>query len=95
VAAGAYFSLRVRSIQNDLQKPPPPTITPAERDRRRSEGDKAEKLQWIGYGVGAAALTGAGVLYWLSRDEATPQVSFFLPAGGRDTGTGLVISGRY
>ncbi|HEY0709039.1 MAG TPA: hypothetical protein VGG33_19680 [Polyangia bacterium] len=89
---GVFNSLRVRSIQSDLNEGPPKSGL--EYDRLKERGYEAENRQYIGYGVGAAALAGGALLYWLSRPETGTQVSLTLPFGP-GAGAGLRLSGRY
>lgn len=60
---GVFSSLKVSSLQSEAQS----GSVPADQlDAHRSEASRYETLQWVGYGVGAAALVGAGVVYGLS-----------------------------
>jgi hypothetical protein len=89
---GIFNSLQVRSIEKQLNDIP--QIQSKEWNERYAEGERAQSRQWIGYGLGAASLVSAGILFWLSRPEGGPQISFTLPAGPGG-GAGLSLSGRY
>ncbi|HEY4184221.1 MAG TPA: hypothetical protein VGP07_04095 [Polyangia bacterium] len=61
VLGGLYMGLRARSLSNDV-------TTDANNGvfsrGKYDDGQRAETLQWVGYGVGIAALLGGGAMYW-------------------------------
>jgi len=71
VVTGAIMGLRAKGladeITSDAQKQPFGTFDRSKYD----SGKTAETLQWVGYGVGAAALVGGSVLYWLGMPKNT------------------------
>jgi hypothetical protein len=93
---GLYQSLRVLSIEKDLEKAKKnPELFPGGVTKLNSDGKDAEIRQWIGYGVGAASAAGATLLYWLSRPQGKEAaVSFTLPPGPSGS-VGLGVSGRF
>jgi hypothetical protein len=68
IGAGVYFSARVGTKKSDVEGLSQVTDRQA-YDRMLSDGRSAEHLQWVGYGIGAAALMGGGVCYWLSERD--------------------------
>jgi hypothetical protein len=94
LVAGVIFSIETRSLSNDV------TADDASRGFSRTTYDHGQlfgDLQWVGYGVGAAALACGGVLYYLgyqgARSPTSDTVSFLpvlLPGG-----TGAVLQGRF
>jgi hypothetical protein len=64
IGVGIWMSLRVNAIERDIEAG---DEDPALRER----GRQAETLQWVGYGVGGAALAGAGILYYLGHERGT------------------------
>ena len=91
IASGVWMSLRVSSLQKRVES--------GDTDPQlRTQGHQAQTLQWVGYGVGAAALIGGGVLYYLGAAEATgahqpKQLS--LSAVPTPAGAFAVLRGRF
>jgi hypothetical protein len=96
VAAGGglYMSIRVSDLQNqyDGEK------DPAAMRQLRDDGHVAERWQFIGYGVGAAALVAGGVLYYLGHRAGEERgrsprvvVAPVLEGGGVGGGLGLQL----
>jgi hypothetical protein len=70
VATGVLFNLKANSMADDLNKP-----TGYDVDKV-SQRKTNENLSWIGYGVGAACLTGGAILLYLGyRGEDSPRVA--------------------
>jgi hypothetical protein len=78
--AGGYFSYRVTSINDDL------TTAKQFSASDDASGETAHTMQFVMYGVGAAALATAGVLYYMGsqRSEGTSValLPWINPAGG-------------
>jgi hypothetical protein len=86
---GVYFSLRVRSIQNELEAPG--TITAAEWNNKVQDGKNAETYQWVSYSVAAAALTGSVVMYVMGRPASRENRPVSISAAfGRDGAGGAL-----
>jgi hypothetical protein len=75
LGGGLYMGLRAQSLSKEV------TADANEGIYSRSKYDKgsrAETWQWVGYGVGAAALLGGSLLYYLGSrskvDESQPKV---------------------
>jgi tetratricopeptide (TPR) repeat protein len=91
VGGGAYFGSRAQSLASDVNAACSTghcewTSDLASKD---SDGRSAEKLQWIGYGVGAAAvITGALLVYLGSREHAPPITVAARPDGAAVSWTG-------
>lgn len=60
---GVFSSLKVSALQSDAESG---KVGAGQLEANRSDASRYETLQWVGYGVGAAALVGAGVVYGLS-----------------------------
>jgi hypothetical protein len=76
LGAGAVFGWRTRDTARSIEQTPAAT-SPRTIDRLMDQGRQAETLQWVGYGVGAAALAGSAALFYLSRPlepREAPQV---------------------
>jgi hypothetical protein len=61
LATGIYFSTRVSSLENDIEnagKTGPPASYRSTQDQLDA-GSRAQTLQWVGYGVAAAAAGGS------------------------------------
>jgi hypothetical protein len=90
LGAAVIFGLQVSSANDDLRKEQPWTSW----ERRRSEGVKAETLQWVFLGLGGAALAAGGVCYLLALprpgEGRTALVPWLHGAGG-----GLALAGTY
>jgi len=75
MAGGIYMGARASSLSDevtrDASKQPAGTFQRSKYD----DGKLAETLQLVGYGVGAAALVGGAVLYWLGlpKSESAPE----------------------
>jgi tetratricopeptide (TPR) repeat protein len=92
--AGVIFSIETHNISDDL------TSDAAKRSFSRNTYDRGKlfaDLQWVGYGVGAAALGCGVVLYYLgyrtAQSPASDSVSLLpmlLPGG-----TGAVVQGSF
>jgi hypothetical protein len=82
IATGGYFSVRTRSIEQDLSTAP--SFSTATDD----EGKRDRVLQYVGYGVGGAALAGGLIMYLLGRRE--PSVSALPSIGPQYAGANLV-----
>jgi hypothetical protein len=74
VANGVRLSIKVRDLNQTVYADQPDKV---------AEGKAAARDQWISYGIGAAALAGGGVLYYLGAREAETTAAFVpLPGGG-------------
>jgi hypothetical protein len=66
LAGGVFYSLETRRLERQIERQALPI--PGELYQRRTrEGQRAQSRQWIGYGVGAAALGASAVLYLLGH----------------------------
>jgi hypothetical protein len=77
IAAGAYLSLKVQSIEDDINREfaGEDYVTDVGRlQQQLSDGKSYETWQWVGYGVGVAALAGAATTFILStRASGSPE----------------------
>ena len=88
---GVYFSLRVRSVQHELDSPSPSLMMATEWSRKVRDGKDAQLYQEISYGVAAAALTGSIMLYVMGRPGTRENRRIGLSANvARHGASGLV-----
>ena len=84
--AGIYFSVRTHSLNNKVTSEM--TFDPSDD----SAGHQAETLQFVMYGVGAAAVATAGVLYYYgSRHHEPPSLALVPAVGPRQSGAVLTV----
>jgi hypothetical protein len=76
LAAGAAFGWETRSLNNKVTNEP--TFNAADD----SAGHRAETLQFVMYGVSAAALVAAGVLYYVDHRASSVSVALVPAPGG-------------
>jgi hypothetical protein len=78
LATGVVFSLLVKQTKSDVENQTKNDVVAASAvSGKLADGRRYETLQWISYGVGAAAVITGSVLYWMGTESATaePQVS--------------------
>jgi hypothetical protein len=89
LAGGIYMGTRARALSDEVTSDGSRgTFSPSKYD----QGRRAETLQWVGAGVGAAALAGGALLYLLggrAHDETTGSVAA-LPAIAPGTAGAMV-----
>ena len=75
LVGGVVMGARAKSlsdeVSSDARKQPVGTFDRSKYD----SGKRAETLEWVGYGVGAAALLGGAVLYWYGMVGQGPATS--------------------
>jgi hypothetical protein len=67
-AGGLTASLRVRSLERAVEQAPPASFTAADLANRRRQAHNFELLQWVGYGVGGAALVSSLLFLMVGHD---------------------------
>jgi hypothetical protein len=77
IAAGAVMSFKVKGINDDINRQfagqDYVTDVPA-LQQKISDGERYETWQWVGYGVGIAAMAGAATTFILStRGSGAPE----------------------
>jgi hypothetical protein len=78
LATGVVFSVLVRQTQNSVENQTKNDVAPLSTiDGKLADGHRYETLQWISYGVGAAAVVAGSVLYWTGATSAAggPRMS--------------------
>lgn len=93
-AAGAVFSIET---SRTTQQANDNALNDRYSRNTNDRGKLFEKLQWVGYGVGAALVAGGGVLYYLGyRAGHSPESSSvsLLPAL-LPGGSGAIVQGRF
>jgi hypothetical protein len=94
LAGGAYYGLRARQIEAEIENQQ--GVTPnAIYQSRLNRGRQAERLQWIGYGAGAAALAGAAVVFVVSRPRSGESGEVRAALQGGPGGGGIVVAGEF
>jgi hypothetical protein len=92
VVAGVVFGLSARSIEKDV------TSDNSRQTYDRNKDDRGHlyaKLQWVGYGVGGAALAGGALLYYFGyRAAQTPAALTLVPVLAPDR-AGALLRGRF
>jgi tetratricopeptide (TPR) repeat protein len=89
VAAGVIFGLRARSLSNQVE-----TATQFNADDA-SAGKRAETLEWVCYGVGAAALVTGVVLTIVGSSNHADGAHSYLSPMIVPQGAGLSAGGRF
>jgi hypothetical protein len=77
LAAGVAFSVLMNKTAKDIESQTnnPNGANWSAVSGKYADGSRYETLQWISYGVGAAASIAGGVLYWMGATTAEPRVS--------------------
>ena len=76
LGAGVFFGNRAQSIASEVNATCAAGCAWKDVESKDSDGRTAVTLQWVGYGVGAAALVTSGVLYYLgAHDHGTVAVT--------------------
>lgn len=97
VATGVVSTLQVKSLEKEIETARIGQLTGLKLSQQQDKARTFETLQWIGYGVGAAAMAGAVVCLILDREPAGngdtgPHVTGTIGPGGL---AGLVLNGRF
>jgi hypothetical protein len=97
LATGLVSSLQVRSLESEVEMAKVAQFNPGELTQQEEKAQRFEILQWVGYGVGAAAAAGAVVCLIMDRGEPSEHASRVrligtVSPGGRP---GLVLAGRF
>lgn len=82
VGTGTFFFLKARSKYNELDATGSPDTPVNNPDQLVKDGQQAQKLSRITFGVGAAALVTAGVFYLFPGDEKPVQPTVTVGPGG-------------
>jgi hypothetical protein len=70
LGGGLYFGAQARSISEEVTRNAAKGVySPSRYD----DGKRAETLQWVGYGIGAAALVGGGVLFLIGARHPSAE----------------------
>jgi hypothetical protein len=92
VGAGVAFSLLTRSTKQQVESDVHNGFFDHDKD---ANGRLYETLQWVGYGVGAAAIAAGTIMYFLGRSAGEGARSVALvPAVGPGQG-GLLLQGGF
>ena len=102
--ARAFMSFKVKSTNDDLQGlfAGQPYVTDVARIQQlQSDGDKYATLQWVGYGIGAAAVAGAVTTFILGGSklpwaaESSNKTAFDVTPVVSPDGSGAVLRMRF
>lgn len=88
LGAGVFFSLRTRSLSNSVGNAA--KFNPSDAQ----SGQHAATLQWVGYGVGAAAVAAGAALYWVGGSRNDEKTISFAPMLAPDS-AGLAAAGTF
>jgi len=90
IGAGVFFGNRAQSLASEVNSACAAGCAWKDVEGKDSDGRTALTLQWVGYGVGAAALVTSGVLYFVGmHDHGTVAVT---PHAG---GATVSVSGSF
>jgi hypothetical protein len=92
VATGLYFGHRATSLGEEVTNGCRSGCDWAVYGGKDAEGRRAETKQYVFAGIGAAAIIGGGVMYWLSSREQRPTSIAIAP--GRE-GAAITWSGSW
>jgi hypothetical protein len=74
LATGVAFGLLMKRAQSDVENQTKNDAVPASAvSGKLADGTRYETLQWISYGIGAAALAAGGTLYWLGTSSTSAE----------------------
>jgi hypothetical protein len=85
VAGGIFFGVQTKSLETEITND---AKTGHFSQSKYDEGQRDQLLQWIGYGVGVAALASGGLLYFFGVKRGTTEAGTvtampeLLPGGG-------------
>jgi hypothetical protein len=94
VATGGYYGLRSRQIEAEIENQQG-VIPNAIYQTRLRHGRQAERLQWIGYGAGAALLAGSVAVILGTRPRSGESGVLTATVQGGPNGGGILFSGRF
>jgi hypothetical protein len=98
LTTGVVSSLQVRSLQTEVETAKIGQLSGPKLEQQQEKAQRFEALQWLGYGVGAAAAAGAVVCLILDQKEgsadrvARVRVIGTLARGGQP---GVALAGRF
>jgi tetratricopeptide (TPR) repeat protein len=72
LAVGIYYGHRASSLSDELTTTCASGCSWAEQSSKDADGRSAQTKQWLFDGLGAAAIVGGGVLFWLGSREESP-----------------------
>ena len=72
VAAGVYFGARTHALSDEVTADAKKGLF---SQSKYDEGQRDQLLQWVGYGIGAAALVSGGLLYFLGSRRADGEAA--------------------
>jgi tetratricopeptide (TPR) repeat protein len=89
IGLGVYYGSQAQSLANDVRTACATGCEwTADLKAKDADGRSDETLQWIGYGVGAAAIVTSGLLFYLGREHAPPITVAARPDGAAVTWSG-------
>jgi hypothetical protein len=93
VAGGAFFGWRAHRIESEIEGQRGLAANEVYQERM-DRGRRTERLQWISYGVGAAALIGSAAVYVFTRRPADGP-SFVAAVAAAPSGAAVTVGGRF
>jgi len=92
VAGGALLGLQAKKIQSEIENQQGIAPNAVHQDRME-RGHRYQTLQWVSYGVGAAALAGAAVVLVATRPHSTETAAVAVLA--HPGGAAVSLHGRF
>jgi hypothetical protein len=82
VATGFYFGHRASSLGNEVTSTCAKGCDWAVYGPKNTDGRSAQTKQYVFDGLGAAAIVGGGIMYWLGTREGAPSIALATHRGG-------------
>jgi hypothetical protein len=97
VGAGVLLTVKMESLEGEVERDAATPATPGEDVKPKLDrGERLEAFQWLGYGLGVAALAAGTTCYLLGAREASERSIAFGGAPAPDgRGFSAWLGGRY
>lgn len=94
LGGGAWMALEVASVNDQIAQIPRGQGDPARGDALIAQGERAQTLELLGLGLGAAALAGGALLLWLGEDDPAQEGAALRPLWRGDA-LGATLEARW
>lgn len=94
VGAGVFFGIQAKSASDDLSGLDPGAGDAWDQSKYQ-RGESDERLMYVSYGVGAAAIVMGGVLYYLGARSGSSTSPTTVGVGPTSSGMTFVVSGSF
>lgn len=98
LGTGIVSGLQVRSLSNEVNDADAGRFNTVTLAQQQEKAQRFETLQWIGYGVGAAAVAGAVICVMMDSNRAASESArraILIGTVGPDGQPGLMLAGRF